>query len=237
MTLTLAAVYAPIGFLTGLTGVLFKEFAFTLAVAVLISGIVAMTLSPVMSARVIPSGGEEGWLTHIVNTQFSRTSDLYRRVLDRILENNGKVIAIALWVALLAAPFFLFSQKELAPTEDQSEIRVIFNAAPESTLEYTTDHMYDVVDAMLGLPGAEFMWQVLLPSGGFSGMIFSDYAERALSVHEMLPMAFGATANVIGLEAFPFSLRPCPRRATSTSSSSSCPATSRSTCSPMLARW
>ena len=203
MTLTLAAVYAPIGFLTGLTGVLFKEFAFTLAVAVLISGIVALTLSPIMSARVCPTGGEEGWLTRLVNAQFSRTSALYRRALDRLLENNGKVITVAVWITALIVPFFLFSQKELAPTEDQSEIMVILNAAPESTLEYTTDHMYDVVDAMLGLPGAEFMWQVLLPSGGFSGMIFSDYAERALSVHEMLPMAFGATANVVGLEAFP----------------------------------
>ena len=203
MTLTLAAVYAPIGFLTGLTGVLFKEFAFTLAVAVLISGVVALTLSPIMSAWVCPEGGQEGWLTRLVNRQFERTAALYRRLLDVLLDNDAKVAFVAVWVTLLAVPFYLFSQKELAPTEDQSEIMVIFNAAPESTLDYTTDHMYDIVDAMLGLPGAEYMWQIVLPSGGFSGMEFVDFDERELSVHEMLPMAFGATAGVVGLEAFP----------------------------------
>lgn len=63
MTLTLAAVYAPIGFLTGLTGFLFREFAFTLAIAVIISGLVAITLSPIMAAYVNPEGGKEGKLT------------------------------------------------------------------------------------------------------------------------------------------------------------------------------
>ncbi|MEE4299849.1 MAG: efflux RND transporter permease subunit [Pseudomonadales bacterium] len=203
MTLTLAAVYAPIGFLTGLTGVLFKEFAFTLAVAVLISGIVALTLSPIMSAWVSPEGGREGRLTRLVNTQFERTALLYRAALDRLLRANGKVIFVAAWVTMLAVPFFLFSQKELAPTEDQSSINVIFSAAPESTLDYTTEHMQDVVDAMLGLPGAEYMWQIVRPSGGFSGMEFVPHGERELSVHEMLPMAFGATSGVVGLEAFP----------------------------------
>ena len=202
MTLTLAAVYAPIGFLSGLTGVLFKEFAFTLAVAVLISGIVALTLSPIMSARVCPEGGREGWLTRAVNRRFDATAALYRGLLGHLLTNNGKVVTVAIWVTLLSVPFFLLSQKELAPTEDQSEIMVIFNAAPESTLEYTTEHMYDVVDAMKQLPGAEFMWQIVLPSGGFSGMIFEDYTQRP-SVHELLPMAFGNTSRVVGLEAFP----------------------------------
>lgn len=203
MTLTLAAVYAPIGFLSGLTGVLFKEFAFTLAVAVLISGIVALTLSPIMSAWVCPEGGREGWLTRLVNTQFERTAALYGAALDRLLRANGKVLFVAAWVTLLAVPFFLFSQKELAPTEDQSSINVVFSAAPESTLDYTTEHMHDVVDAMLGLPGAEYMWQIVRPSGGFSGMEFVPFSERDLSVHEMLPMAFGATSGVVGLEAFP----------------------------------
>ena len=203
MTLTLAAVYAPIGFLTGLTGVLFKEFAFTLAVAVLLSGVVALTLSPIMSARVCPEGGREGWFTRLVNDQFQRTAALYGAVLARLLRANGKVILVAVWATLLAVPFYLFSQKELAPTEDQSSINVIFSAAPESTLDYTTGHMRDVVDAMLGLPGAEYMWQVIRPAGGFSGMEFVPFAEREQSVHELLPRAFGASSRVVGLEAFP----------------------------------
>ena len=83
MTLTLAAVYAPIGFLSGLTGVLFKEFAFTLAVAVLISGVVALTLSPVMSAWVVPAEGHESRIVRWVNGQFAWTQRHYRRLLDR----------------------------------------------------------------------------------------------------------------------------------------------------------
>ena len=124
MTLTLAAVYAPIGFLSGLTGVLFKEFAFTLAIAVLISGFVALTLSPVMSGFVNTGYNQESRFTLFVNGLFQWTQDHYRRVLDVLLRNNGKVLFVAAFITLLAGPFFLFSQSELAPREDQSMIRV-----------------------------------------------------------------------------------------------------------------
>jgi multidrug efflux pump len=203
MTLTLAAVYAPIGFLTGLTGFLFREFAFTLAMAVLISGVVALTLSPVMSAFVSPSGGHEGKFTRVVNTLFARSQALYSRLLDGLLTSNAQVIFVAIFASLLIVPFFLFSQQELAPTEDQSSINVVIEAAADSSPEYTKRYMHDVVAAMETLPGARIMWQMVSGAGGYGGMEFVDFDQRPMSVHEMQPQAFGLLSQIAGLTTFP----------------------------------
>ena len=203
MTITLAAVYAPIGFLTGLTGVLFKEFAFTLAVAVTISGVVALTLSPIMSAYVCPEAGGQANMTRRVNGWFELAQNGYRRLLDVVLTANGQVLFTAIFVAALILPFYLFSQQELAPTEDQSQIRVVITAPPEASLDYTEGYMTDVVDAMQSLPSTTTMWQVVLTSSAFGGMQFDDFDERDATVHELVPRAFGALSQVTGLSAFP----------------------------------
>ncbi|MFP6814973.1 MAG: efflux RND transporter permease subunit, partial [Pseudomonadales bacterium] len=203
MTITLAAVYAPIGFLSGLTGVMFKEFAFTLAIAVLISGVVALTLSPIMSAYVSPVGGSESAMTRRVNRWFAAAQSLYRRLLDRLLTANAQVSFVAVFVSLLIVPFFLFSQRELAPTEDQSEIRVLTTAPPESSVDYTRRYMVDVVDTMSELPGATEMWQVILPSTAFGGMQFVDFDERDATVHEIVSDAFINLSKINGVTAFP----------------------------------
>ncbi|MEM1432753.1 MAG: efflux RND transporter permease subunit [Pseudomonadota bacterium] len=203
MTLTLAIVYAPIGFLSGLTGVLFKEFAFTLAIAVVISGVVALTLSPIMSSWVAPEQGREGFITRNVNALFDASRALYLRCLDGLLSHNGQVIFAAVFISFLALPFFVFSQKELAPTEDQSSINVAFTAPPESAIEYTEHYMTDVVDAMSTLPGTTKMWQSVMATGGFGGMEFVPFGERERSVHEMLPEAYGKLSQVTGLTVFP----------------------------------
>jgi len=203
MTITLAAVYAPIGFLSGLTGVLFKEFAFTLAVAVLISGIVALTLSPIMSAYASPEGGHEGRITMWVNQRFDQLHIAYGRCLDHVFCWRPQVLFGGVFFTLLIVPFFLFSQKELAPIEDQSEINIIIESPPEASLDYTTDYMSDVVDSMLNVPGSKFMWQILRPNGGFGGVSFVDFADRENSVQELLPQVYGATSSISGLKVFP----------------------------------
>jgi multidrug efflux pump len=211
MTLTLATVYAPIGFLSGLTGVLFKEFAFTLAVAVLISGFVALTLSPVMSSWVAPEQGREPRATRWVNGRFEALRHLYSRVLDGLLTHNGQVIFVGAFISLLAVPFFLFSQKELAPTEDESMIRVVITAPPEASLDYTERHMTSVVDALHEkLPGTTEMWQMIMTNGGFGGMSLVDFDQRDQSVQELLPRAFGALSNISGLRTFPVLGSPLP---------------------------
>lgn len=203
MTITLAAVYAPIGFLSGLTGVLFKEFAFALAVAVLISGCVALSLSPIMSAYVCPEGGREGRLTQWVNHLFERVQRRYARLLQGSLHATPQVLTFALFFSLLIAPLFLFSQKELAPTEDRGEITVIVEAPPEASVDYTTEHMFDVVSVMSALPGAKSMWQVVSANAGFGGMELDDFDEREFSSHELYPRAFEGLSGVAGLKAYP----------------------------------
>ena len=210
MTLTLAMVYAPIGFLTGLTGVMFKEFAFTLAIAVLISGMIALTLSPVMSAWVAPERGRESAMTKWVNGRFDALKRFYGRLLDGLLGNNGPVIFAALFISMLAVPFFLFSKKEMAPTEDQSMMRVVVTAPPEASLEYTERYMVDVVDALHTLPGTSQMWQMVMTNGGFGGMMFDDFEDRDESVHALLPRAFGVLSGVTGLTTFPVLPSPLP---------------------------
>lgn len=203
MTITLAAVYAPIGFLTGLTGVLFKEFAFTLAVAVLISGVVALTLSPIMSAYACPPGGEEGRATLAINAMFASLQARYGHALDHCLGWQGPLLFAACFFSLLVVPFYLFSQQELAPVEDQNSINVVIEAPPQASLAYTTDYMHEVVDTLNALPGASFMWQIVTPQGGFGGQTFVDFDQRESSVQDLLQRAFMDLGKISGLRAFP----------------------------------
>ncbi|MFT5573701.1 MAG: multidrug efflux pump [Cryomorphaceae bacterium] len=203
MTITLAAVYAPIGLLSGLTGALFKEFAFTLSVAVIISGIVAVTLSPIMSAYACPEGGEEGRFTLRVNAVFDSIKARYSRVLLFTIGYKHQVLALAVFVSLLTVPFYLLSLKELAPTEDQSSINVIVTSAPEASLKYTDKQMDEVVDSMLKLDGAESMWQIVSPQGGFGGVNFVPLSERDESVQGMFWQAFSSLSQIPGVKAFP----------------------------------
>jgi multidrug efflux pump len=203
MTITLAAVYAPIGLLSGLTGALFKEFAFTLAVAVIISGIVAVTLSPIMSAYACPEGGEEGRFTLKVNAVFESIKARYSTVLMYTIGYKHQVLVLAVFVSLLTVPFYLFSLKELAPTEDQSSINVVVTSAPEASLKYTAKQMDEVVDSMLKLDGAQMMWQVVSPQGGFGGVQFVPQNEREESVQDMFWEAFSLLSQIPGVKAFP----------------------------------
>ena len=203
MTLTLAAVYAPIGFLSGLTGFLFREFAFTLAVAVLISGLVAITLSPIMSAFVSPEGGKEGRLTVRVNGFFSRLQAFYLKSLDKIFLWQNQVILIAAVFSILIVPFYMLSQQELAPVEDQGGINVVVEAPPEASLEYTASNMNKAVDVMMETDGAKFVWQVVFKNAGFGGVELVKFDQRDKSVHESIVDLYGALGGVSELNLLP----------------------------------
>jgi len=210
MTITLAAVYAPIGLLSGLTGLLFKEFAFTLAMAVLISGVVALTLSPIMSAYVNPEGGKEGRSTRWVNQRFSNLEQAYGRWLDVAFQWRAQILFLGAFISLLVVPFYLFSQKELAPTEDQGSISIIIEAPPHASVAYNTREVQDVVDALLVTPGSDYFWQIITPSGGFGGLEFKHFREREFSVHELLAPVFERLSAVTGLRVLPMLFPPIP---------------------------
>src|SRR5207249_4185753 len=122
MTITLAAVYAPVGIQGGLTGALFREFAFTLAGAVIVSGVVALTLSPMMGSRLLRAGDTERGLAGWINRRFDSVRGAYTTALSWTLRERPVVLVLWAIVILLMAPFYLFSQKELAPMEDQGVV-------------------------------------------------------------------------------------------------------------------
>jgi multidrug efflux pump subunit AcrB len=147
MTITLAAVYAPIGIQGGLTGALFREFAFTLAGAVIVSGVVALTLSPMMGSKLLREGDTERGFAGIVNRNFERVRVIYTRALSGTLRYRPVVLTLWAIVALLIVPFYMFSQHELAPAEDQGVVFSVIQSAANSTIDQTdlfAKQMYDV---------------------------------------------------------------------------------------------
>ncbi len=214
MTITLAVVYAPIGFQGGLTGMLFREFAFTLASAVVLSGIVAVTLSPIMSAKMLSVSGKEGALTRFVNMLFDRIQRAYGRVLERALDLRWAIALSTLLVGLAAVPFYQFSGKELAPVEDQGAIAVILQAAPDSTLESTKKWATQLGAQFKKMPETDYMWALVGSNSGFGGVITHDWHERQKrgqrSTAGMIDEAFGLASVVPGLKPLPILIPPLP---------------------------
>jgi multidrug efflux pump len=210
MTITLAAVYAPIGLLTGLTGVLFKEFAFTLATAVIVSGIVAVTLSPIMSAYTAAEGGHESRYALFIGRQMDRLAAGYGRLLDVMLPMRAQIITFAAFIGLLAVPLYMFSGKELAPVEDEGFVLLIVNSAPDASLAYTSGHMDKVYNVGKALPEFDAMFEIVFPSTGFGGYLFKNWHDRERSAHEIQPEIFGGISQIKELQIFPILPPPLP---------------------------
>jgi len=214
MTITLAVVYAPIGFQGGLTGMLFREFAFTLASAVVLSGIVAVTLSPIMSARMLSVSGKEGFLTRFVNMLFDRIQALYGGVLEKALGLRWAIAFSTLLIGVASVPFYQFSEKELAPVEDQGAIAVILQASPDSTLNSTKQWARQLGEQFNAMPETDYMWALVGSNSGFGGVITHDWHERQKlgqrSTAGMIKETFGLASLVPGLKPLPILIPPLP---------------------------
>ena len=203
MTITLATVYTPIGFQGGLTGSLFLEFAITLAAAVVLSGIVAVTLSPVMSSRFVHEHGHEGRLTRVVNRGFDVVRVWYAKVLDGALQMRWAIVAASVLVMFAAWPLYMLSKKELAPVEDQSHISMFMQASPDASLAASNRASLEVVKAITAFPETRFMWSLTAPWGAFGGMVAKDWKEREQSTQELYGQVYGAVSQIPGLRVFP----------------------------------
>jgi len=210
MTITLAAVYAPIGCQGGLTGSLFLEFAITLAAAVIVSGIVAVTLSPVMSSRFVHAEGKEGRLTRLVNHAFEAVKRTYARLLDGALEMRPAIVVAALLVMIAAWPLYHFSKRELAPVEDQSHISLFMDVPPDASLAANNKASLDLVRTVRSFPEAKFMWSLTASWGAFGGMVAKDWHERARSTPQLFPALYGAVSQIPGVRVFPHLDPPLP---------------------------
>jgi len=203
MTVTLATVYLPIGLQGGLTGSLFREFAFTLAGAVTISGIVALTLSPVMSSRLLKPGMGERGLAGRISRDFERLRNTYGRLLDATLAARPAVYAVWIAVSLAAVPMFFMSAKELAPLEDQGVIFGILDASANSTLDQNRIFSAEVNRVFHSEPETDFTFQVTFPSSGFGGMVVKPWGERKRDIFRILPGVQQKLQKIPGVRIFP----------------------------------
>jgi len=203
MTITLAAVYAPIGIQGGLTGALFREFAFTLAGAVIVSGIVALTLSPMMGSKLLRAGDTERGFAGWINRRFERVRGAYERTLTGTLRYRPVVLTLWAIVAVLMIPFYMFSQRELAPSEDQGVVFGVIQAAPNSTIDQTrlfTNQVYDVYHAF---PENQSIFQITSPTGGFGGMVTKPWSERKKTAQQLLLESTGPLSKIAGIRVIP----------------------------------
>jgi multidrug efflux pump len=203
MTITLAAVYTPVAIQGGLTGTLFREFAFTLAGAVIVSGFVALTLSPMMTSKLLRQGDTEKGFAGIVNRQFEHVRGLYTRLLSGTLRFRPVVLTLWVIVALLMIPFYMFSQKELAPAEDQGIVFSIIQSSANSTLDQTNLFTKQVYDVFHSIPESESIFQITQPTGGFGGMVTKPWSERKKTAQQLLVEASGKLSKIPGIRVIP----------------------------------
>ena len=203
MTITLVAVYLPIGLQGGLTGSLFREFAFTLAGAVTVSGIVALTLSPVMCSRLLRPGTEERGLPARISRDFARLRRLYGRLLDITLHARPAVYLVWLAAGALAVPMYMMSAKELAPIEDQGVIFGIVDAAANATIDQTRTYATAANQVFLDTPETDFTFQITFPNSGFGGMVTKPWDERERTIYEILPDVQHRLQAIPGIRMFP----------------------------------
>jgi len=210
MTITLAAVYAPIGLQGGLTGSLFKEFAFTLSGAVLISGVVALTLSPMMASKMLKPEKEASWFQKKIESNFIRIKATYTRLLDVTLSYRPAVYIVWIGLTLLCIPMFSMSPAELAPLEDEGAIFTIIDAPANSALDLTSHYMSASNDIMQKLPETDFTFEVIFPTSGFGGLITKPWGERSRTTSEILDEVQQEMNSIPGIRVMPITPPPLP---------------------------
>src|SRR5713101_6132100 len=210
MTITLAAVYTPVAIQGGLTGALFREFAFTLAGAVIVSGIVALTLSPMMGSKLLRAGDTERGFAGWVNRRFERVRRLYERTLTGTLHYRPVVLTVWAIVAVLMIPFYMFSQRELAPAEDQGVVFGVIQASPNSTIDQTRLYTNQVYDVYHSFPENQSIFQITSPTGGFGGMVTKPWSERKKTAQQLLLESTGPLSKIAGIRVIPLTPPPLP---------------------------
>ncbi len=207
MTITLAAVYTPIALQGGLTGALFREFALTLAGAVTISGVVALVLSPMMSAYLLRAEHVDQGFSGFVNRTFDRFRDWYGSHLDRTLAARPAVYTVWAGLSLIAVLMFLMipkvGVKELAPTEDQGVIFGVMTAPANATIDDTIRYADAAGKVFHDIKDTRFTFQLTFPDSGFGGMVLKPWGERTTPTKDYVPIVQQKLAQIPGIQMFP----------------------------------
>ncbi len=207
MTITLAAVFAPLAFTGGLTGALFREFAMTLAGAVVISGIVALTITPMMSARLLKRGGHSRFQQAVDNT-FDRVSNRYERLVAGSLKYRPVTLMMVVVLVALTGFLFMKTSGELAPEEDEGALFALINAPSYATTDYTNAYAEQMRELTKDLPELDANFSVIGFGGqtnsGFMLWAFKDWSERTRSQKEIQQDIQARLAPIAGIEALVF---------------------------------
>lgn len=210
MTITLAAVYTPIAFQGGLTGALFREFSLALAGAVVISGIVALTLSPMMAGKLTKEQSEPTRLKQRVNAFLDWLKNTYVAILKVLLASRGPVLAGAAFFLVFLPVIIMFSGGELAPREDQGIVFGIVQADPQSTIDQTMIYTNEIQEVFQSTPEYNKSFQVTNPTGGFSGILLKPFSERKRSAEQISQDLWGAMSVVPGVRIIMTTPPPLP---------------------------
>lgn len=209
MTITLAAVYAPIGFMSGLTGALFKEFAFTLASAVIISGIIALSLTPMMCSKILVTETGSSRFTHFLDKKFDALKIRYQRSLHSLLETRSIILVLSA-VVLLSLPYlYNHTPQETAPEEDQGFFFVVSSAPQYATINYIEafTKSFDVIYKSFPETAHYFTVNMKTP---ISGMVLKAWDKRAKTQFKLKEPLQQKLDNITGLKTFAVIPPPLP---------------------------
>lgn len=210
MTVTLAAVYAPIGFMGGLTGALFKEFAFTLASSVIISGVIALTLSPMMCSKILTSEIDKGKFVHYLNDVFEKIKTFYERQLRVILTQRPAVLIFAGTVLISCFFLYILTPSELAPDEDQSVLFSQSLAPQYANIDYVSKFTRQFDKIFSSFPETEDYFIINNTDSAFGGVILKPWNERKRSQSAVSAALQTKMSQVAGLNTFVISMPSLP---------------------------
>src|ERR1700693_1924929 len=213
MTVVLVAVYVPIGFQGGLTGALFTEFAFSLAGAVAVSGVVALTLSPMMCAVFFRPSQDTGRFVEAIDRNFEWFRDHYRRALHALLDTWPVVIVMGLLLVLVLVACFKFTKSELAPEEDQGIVLSKINGPPNATAQQMQTYADQVFEISKQEPEYAQMFQITgVPTvnQGIGGALFKPWDQRTRNAHQLQLDLQQKWAQIAGAQVFAFQFPPLP---------------------------
>ncbi|MDE3071205.1 MAG: efflux RND transporter permease subunit [Pseudomonadota bacterium] len=213
MTVVLIAVYVPIGFQKGLTGALFSEFAFTLAGAVTVSAVIALTLSPMMASKFFRNEQENGRFAQFIDRQFERLHGGYQRMLHNVLSTKSVVLVMSALLLLATIALGMTAKSELAPEEDQGIVVGQLVGAPNATAQQMNVYAKQMFNLARQLPEYQQMFQltgVPTVNQGIGGVLFKPWDERHRNAHELQQVLQQKWNGIAGGKVAAFQFPPLP---------------------------
>jgi multidrug efflux pump len=210
MTVVLVAVYVPVALQGGLTGALFTEFAFTLAGAVTVSAVIALTLSPMMCSRFFSAEQESGKFVQYIDRVFEGVRSRYERMLHGTLATFSVPVVMGVMILLATVAAAMTAQSELAPEEDQGFIFYQLNGPPNATAQQMLGYSQQMFAIGKALPEYEMMFQIISPGTGFGGMLFTPWEDRSKNAHALQQELQAKWGEIAGGQVFAFQLPPLP---------------------------